>query len=260
MFANFLGRLIIMLAVKEHIVTIPFVPKEYSHIKCHDFRLWHSKDELKSQIQLVIDAGGYAFEYVCSRLKFKNLRSIEICLYHSNHQAVSSLQRQITGNMAMAPYATDKCGLIIVQSATADSINGDLQRMRRILAHEICHLFVREKSGSASVLGDGLKDMKVRPWIDEGLAEYLSWRCIGKENSLSAEDVECIGDLDEADLLLNDFSSDRRVSAFYTATHLVEFYIGELGLLNFFESMTKLSETAELPTFACTATAKSRRA
>ncbi len=231
-------------------MSIPFVPKEYYYIECHDFRLWHSKDELKSQIQLIIDAGVYAFEYVCSKLKFKNLRKIEICLYHSNNQAVSSLNRHITGSMAMAPYSTDKGGLIIVQSATVDPMNGDLQRMRRILAHEICHLFVREKSGSSSVLGDSLKDMKVRPWIDEGLAEYLSWRCIGKKNSILPEDVEYIGDLDEVDLLLNDFSSDRRASAFHTSSRLVEYFIGEFGILNFFESMTDLSAKTELPTTA----------
>ena len=63
---------------------------------------------------------------------------------------------------------TVKGSLIIVQNAMADSMNGDLQRMRRVLAHEICHLFVRGKSCSSSFLGDGLKDMKVRPWIDEG--------------------------------------------------------------------------------------------
>lgn len=231
-------------------MSIPFIPKEYSYIKYHDFRLWHSKDEQKSQIQLIIDAGVYALEYIGSTLKFKNLRNIEICLYHSNHQAVLSLNRQITGSMAMTPYATDKGGLIIVQSATADPINGDLQRMRRILAHEVCHLIVREKSGSSSVLGDGLKNMKVRPWIDEGLAEYLSWRCIGKENSILTKDFECIGDLDEIDLLLNDFSSDRRGAAFQTSNCLVEYFIGELGLLKFFESMPDLSKQTELPTTA----------
>lgn len=229
---------------------IPFLPKEYSSIECHGFRLWHSKDELNSQIQLIADAGAYALEYVCSKLRFKKIRNIEICLYHSNHQAVLSLNRQITGSMAMAPYATDKSGLIIVQSATADPMNGDLQRMRRILAHEICHLFVREKSGSSSVLGDGLKDMKVRPWVDEGLAEYLSWRCIGKENPILRRDFEYIRDLDEVDLFLNDFSSDRRGAAFHTSSCLVEYFIGKIGLLKFFESMADLSKQTELPTTA----------
>jgi len=206
---------------------IPFVPKEYSYIECHGFRLWHSEDECKYQIELIIEAGEYAFDYVCSKLNFKNLRNIEICLYHSNHQAVSSLKRKITGNMAMAPYSTDQGGLVIVQSAASDPMNGDLQRLRRILTHEICHLFVREKSGSSSVLGDGLKDMKVRPWVDEGFAEYLSWRCIGKENSIFQEDAEYIDDLDEVDQLLNDFNSDRRGVAFYTSSRLVEYFIGK---------------------------------
>jgi hypothetical protein len=239
---------------------IPFIPKGYLSIEYDGFRVWHEQNEAKFHIELIIDAASYALDKIRSRLNFKNLRKIEICLYHSNEQAVRSLNRNIPGNMAMAPYSTDKGGLIIVQSATADSMNGNLQRMRRIFAHEICHLFVGEKSGSSSVIGDGLKEMKVRPWLDEGLAEYLSWRCIGKRNPVLDEDLEYIDNLDNVDQLLNDFNSDRRMSAFYTATHLVEFYIRELGLLNFFESMTKLSETTELPTFAFTATAKSRRA
>nr|NJM04599.1 hypothetical protein [Desulfobacula sp.] len=152
--------------------------------------------------------------------------------------------------MAMAPYSTDKCGLIIVQSAVADPMNGDLQRMRRILAHELCHLLVREKSGSSQCLGDGLKDLKVRPCLDEGIAEYLSWRSIGKKNPILDKDFECIENLEEVDCFLNDFSSDKRIQAFYTSTRLVEFYIRELGLLTFFQSMTDLSERSELPTTA----------
>jgi hypothetical protein len=66
--------------------------------------------------------------------------------------------------------------------------------------------------------------------------------------------------LDEVDYFLNDFSSDRRTQAFYTSSCLVELYIRELGLLTFFESMTKLSEIVEPPTFAFTAAAKSRHA
>jgi hypothetical protein len=229
---------------------ILFVPKEYSYIECQGFRLWHSEDELKSQIDLIIEAGEYALDYVRSKLNFKNLRKIEICLYHSNHQAVSSLNRNIAGSMAMAPYSTDHGGLIIVQSSVADPVNGNLQRMRRILAHEICHLFVREKSGSSQCIGDGLKDLKVRPCLDEGLAEYLSWRSIGKMNPIWNENFECIDNLEEVDPLLNDFTSDRRIQAFYTSTRLVEFYIREFGLLTFFDSMADLSKQTELPTTA----------
>jgi hypothetical protein len=167
----------------------------------------------------VTDAASYALDQICDRLRFKNLRRIEICLYHSNEQAVSSLDRRIPGNMAMAPYSTDKGSLIIVQNAMADSMNGDVQRMRHVLAHEICHLFVREKSCSSSFLGNRLKHMKVRPWIDEGLAEYLSWRCIGKRNPILQKSFEYIDNLDEVDRLLNDFDSDKRILAFYTSIY-----------------------------------------
>jgi len=229
---------------------IPFIPKEYSCIECQGFRLWHSEDELKSQIGLIIDAGEYAFEYVRRKLEFQNLRKMEICLYHSNQQAVLSLNRQIPGSMAMAPYSTDKGGLIIVQSAAADPMNGDSQRMRRILAHEFCHLFVREKSGSSQCLGDGLKDLNVRPCLDEGLAEYLSWHSIGERNPILGEDFECIDNFEEVDHSLNDFTSDRRIQAFYTSIILVEFYIREFGLITLFESMTDFSKQPELPTTA----------
>jgi hypothetical protein len=223
-------------------IPIPFIPKEYYCNECNGFRLWHADIDLKSHIKLIIDATSYALGYISDRLRFKNLRKIEICLYHSNCQAISSLSRRIPGNMAMAPFSNDKGGLIIVQNPNADPMNADLTRMRRILAHELCHLFVREKSGSSSCLGDGLKNMKVRPWIDEGLAEYLSWNCVEKSNPIFQEQLEYIDDLDEVDLLLNDFSSDRRMSAFFTSASLVDLFIGEIGLLNFFDSMIKLSE------------------
>ena len=74
------------------------------------------------------------------------------------------------------------------------------------------------------------------------------------------EKFEYIDDLDEVDQLLNDFNSGRRMSAFYTSARLVELIISKVGLLNFFESMTMISETVEIPTFAFTATAKSGRA
>ena len=142
----------------------------------------------------------------------------------------------------------NKGSLIILQNPIADPINGDLQRMRRMLVHEICHLFVREKSGSTAFLGDGLKDMKVRPWVDEGFAEYLSWLCIGKRNPILQKSFRYIDNLDEVDRLLNDFSSDRRTLAFYTSSFLVQSLIEEFGLNNFFESMTKLYEIRHLPT------------
>lgn len=216
---------------------IPFVPKEYSCIECNDFRLWHEKNETKPHIDLIIDAASFALTQLFNKLRFKNKRSIGICLYHSNKQAVSCLDRRIPGNMAMAPYSTDKGGLIIVQNPIADPINGDLLRMRRVLAHEICHLFVREKSGSKSFLGDGLKDMQIRPWLDEGFAEYLSWLCIGKRNPILHESWECIENLDEVDRFLNDLSSEKRELAFYTSSCHVQYLIGEFGIINFFESM-----------------------
>jgi hypothetical protein len=245
--------------VKESKMPIPFIPKEYTCNECNGFRLWHADNELKSHIELIIDAASYALDYASDSLKFKSLRKIEICVYHSNDQAVSSLSRRIPGNMAMAPFSNDKGSLIIVQNPLADPMNGDLIRMRRILAHEICHLFVREKSGSSSCLGDGLKNMKVRPWIDEGLAEYLSWNCVEKSNPIFQEQFEYIEDLNEVDLLLNDFGSDRRMSAFFTSASLVGLLIGELGLLNFFDSMIKLSEAKELPKISIQRIAKGTR-
>ncbi len=239
-------------------MTIPFVPKAYAFIECHRFRLWHAKEERKSDIDLIMDAAAFALDYARDRLRFQHLRKIEICLYHSNEQAIVALNRTVPGNMAMAPYSLDNGSLVIVQNSRADPMNGDSQRMRRILAHEICHLFVREKSGSSTFLGDGLKQMKVRPCLDEGLAEHLSWCCIGKENPILHMDFEYNDDLDMVDRLLNDFDSDRRMAAFYTSVYLVEFLIGKLGLLNFFESMTRLSETVELPAPAIPAIAKMR--
>ncbi len=240
-------------------MTIPLVPKEYSCIECNDFRLWHEKNETKTNIDLIIDSASYALAQLFTKLRFKNRRRIDICLYHSNEQAVSCLDRRIPGNMAMAPYSTDKGSLIIVQNAIADPMNADPERMRRIFAHEICHLFVREKSGSTAFLGDGLKDMRVRPWLDEGLAEYLSWLCIGKSNPMLQDSCEYIDNLDDVDRFLNDFTSDKRKLAFYTSSCHVQSLVEEFGINNIFESMTKQSEKGYLPATAFKAPAKSRR-
>lgn len=100
--------------------------------------------------------------------------------------------------------------------------------------------------------------MKVRPWIDEGFAEYLSWLCIGKINPMLQESFECIDNLDEVDRLLNDFCSDKRTLAFYTSSRHVQSLIEEFGIITFFESMTEISGNGHLLTSAFTATAKSR--
>jgi hypothetical protein len=41
------------------------------------------------------------------------------------------------------------------------------------------HIFVRESTEAEVILGDGLRDLAVRPWLDEGLAEVLAWRSVG---------------------------------------------------------------------------------
>lgn len=110
-------------------------------------------------------------------------------------------------------------------------MNADHERMRRIFVHELCHLFVRESTGGEVIQGDGLSDLAVRPWLDEGLAEVLSWRGVGARRTfvVNQRDGAEAWPVAELDKHLAALSSNLRGAAVDVATRRVAALIGKVS-------------------------------
>ena len=96
-----------------------------------------------------------------------------------------------------------------------------------------------DKPGEYDVLANCL--------TEKGAVMYGTEWCSHCQNQKKSfgKSFEYIDNLDEVDRLLNDLDSDKRILAFYTSIYLVESLINEPGLVNFFESMTKLSQSGQ---------------
>jgi hypothetical protein len=222
---------------------IPFVPANYRRCSCDDYDLWHHWDEPPEHLGFIKDALGFSIEWLSEALRFQSERPLHVCLYHHNDQAVASLQREVPANMAMAPCSTRQAAVITIQSPCAHPLNADHERMRRIFVHELCHLFVRESTEAEVILGDGLRDLAVRPWLDEGLAEVLSWRAVGARppfvrNQRDGAEAWLVAELDKH---LSTLSSNLRGAAFDEATRRVAALIDRQGLQSTFRNLVSLS-------------------
>jgi len=91
--------------------------------------------------------------------------------------------------------------------------------MRRIVAHELAHLWILEATSSQKTLGDGNRDLRVSSWLNEGIYESVGLAAIED----TAKAVACrewfhglrepvrFGELSE---ILDGLDSDRRSWAF----------------------------------------------
>ncbi|HEX6838937.1 MAG TPA: hypothetical protein VF334_20300 [Polyangia bacterium] len=97
-------------------------------------------------------------------------RALHVVAYASNEEACRALDRRVPATMLLAPLHTSTLALVALQAPSVDPRNGDVQRMRRLLCHELAHVLVAERTGSVKRLGDGNRGMRVSSWVDEGLA------------------------------------------------------------------------------------------
>jgi len=152
---------------------VPYIPAGYRCSPTQIGRLWTNPEEPcghRGRLERWIDE---AYEVVTSSLGSPMTRSIHVCCYHDNEQARRSLDRQISSSMALAPFSSSTAGLVVVQSESANPANGDARRMRRIVAHELAHLWIPEAMSSQKTLGDGNRDLRVSSWLNEGIAESV---------------------------------------------------------------------------------------
>jgi hypothetical protein len=158
---------------------IPFIPERYVRRECAGFGLWSSPEESPLDLDFLADVVLHARTWLEDVLAFVPKRSLHICVCANNQTARASLDRPVPANMATAAFTSREASLVVVQSRRAHPSNGDGERMRRVLVYELCHVFARERTGSRQVLGDGKRDLRIRPWLDEGFAEVLSLMAVG---------------------------------------------------------------------------------
>jgi hypothetical protein len=85
-------------------------------------------------------------------------RRLHLCCYATNREARDALEREVSPDMALAPFSGDAESVIVVQSPRSSPRNADEPRLLRLIAHEISHQLVAEVTGSRKRLGDSNRD------------------------------------------------------------------------------------------------------
>jgi hypothetical protein len=152
-----------------------YIPDHYLSTKINNQWVLHrSPFEKENQA----DFTRLVFEEAVSLLQevFPSIQdvAINLCIYHTLHDGMYSLQRKIKKTHLLTPYCVEQEALIVCFSAVLDKKNTDKNRMLRHFIHELTHVVITVNSSSSRVLGDRLKLLNVPVWFDEGLAEYLA--------------------------------------------------------------------------------------
>jgi hypothetical protein len=143
--------------------------------------------------------------------------------------------------MLLAPFQSATDSVIAVQSASADPLNADLERMRRLLAHEVAHVAVALQTKSEKRLGDGNRSMRVRPWVNEGFACVVAAIAVNRVELLERQVARAVEtSIDDLDAALDDLSDERRGNAFAIATARVWSAVQARGLGHVFRSLDQL--------------------
>lgn len=205
---------------------IPYIPEAYHVRKEDEFQIWYSPTENKPVIIYLKDLLQDSLNHIKELLKYSLKRKLHLCLFKTNQEAKESLKRDIPPTMLMAPFSSELDILIICQSENPHLQSRSIT-FKRHLIHEIIHAFVYDYSDSKKILGDGNKEMKVPTWFNEGLAECVSHKMIGKE--IIVKPLVSIDELNSIDAYLNDLNNPGRELAFVQATGLVESFIKQDG-------------------------------
>jgi hypothetical protein len=148
-----------------------YVPRGYRSAQHAEFWLHAAPDEDPHYLAFLAQTVAVALCRVCAALSWAPGRCLHVCCYASSVEAQQALNRRIPPTMAMAPFCDEDQALVVLHSVRCDVKNADPQRMLRLLAHEITHQFIAERTGSIKRLGDGQAGMHVSSWLNEGLAE-----------------------------------------------------------------------------------------
>ncbi len=202
--------------------------------------LWHDKQEEYQHIETIYPVIQKVIIKIESLLEFTPERELHFCMYSSNKDAQNQLNRPINRTMLMAPLSSPDKSLIVLQSPAVDQWNGDINRMNRHIAHEVCHQFINEKSSSQKSLGDNNANLNTPPWFNEGLAEVISH----KVANIPIKRFDIPGDVD-FELLdedLENLFADIRTHAFGIATSIVNHLIQFHGVKYIFDNCMQIKK------------------
>ena len=104
-------------------------------------------------------------------------------------------------------YCIEKRALIICFSPNLHFQNRNQTRMLRHLLHELIHIVITVESKSKRKLGDKLINLKVPVWLDEGLAEYVTYLILKKEK-LITQSMEYRNQSQSQNILISVFCSN----------------------------------------------------
>jgi hypothetical protein len=159
-----------------------YVPAEYRATIRDAITLWSCDGTEPALAPLLVEARRAIENLLEHRLE----RSLHAVMYATHDEACRALDRQVAPTGLLAPLHTPELALIAWQSPVADPRNGDPERMRRHLAHELAHVFTAERTGSVKSLGDGDRGMRIAPWIDEGFAVVVAATVTDKPDLIDA--------------------------------------------------------------------------
>jgi len=226
---------------------LPYVPDDHDCLRHGDAWLHFSSHETDSSRAFVRSLCTVAIRRVVEILDYSPEREIHVCCYHGSQQARASLERQIPPTMAMAPFSSAERGLIVIHSPDLDPMNADESRMTRLLAHELVHLLVAERSQSTKLLGDANENMRVSAWLNEGLAEAVGFRVIAADGRLAAirkafHDSQSFHEFGALSQWLDDLDDRRRSLAFAHATAAVDLLCQWHGIRAVFQQLPTIEK------------------
>lgn len=204
---------------------IDYVPESYRFVELANATLWTSTGCAASvALDPIRDLLPRSIDDVRMLVDFVPARRLHVVIYASASDARRALDRNVEPTFLLAPLHTETHALIALHSPEADARNGDLCRMHRHLCHEVAHVLNAERSGSRKRLGDGNAEMRIRPWVDEGISE-----CAAAVVAARADIVQralCVAtqfemSFDEADAVFTDLASPDRARAAALATSTV---------------------------------------
>jgi hypothetical protein len=163
---------------------------------------------------------------------------LHVVVYHSNATARVTLDRVVPASMLLVPWQTSSAAVVAVQSVAAHVVNGDVDRMRRKLAHEFAHVAAALRTGSEKCLGDGDRSMRILSWVNEGFACVVSAVVCDRTDLLDREAAhEALPPTTDLNIALSDLNHAHRSAAFAVATARVWRAVRKYGLRRVFGTL-----------------------
>lgn len=215
---------------------LAYVPSHYQPRLVGGAVLW-SRDGADAPAATIVPDAIRAIERL---LAYRLQRAVHVVVYGSNAEACRALDRPIAPTMLLAPLHTPALALVALQAPSVDPRNGDAQRMRRHLCHELGHLFAAERTGSVKRLGDGNRGLRLASWVDEGFAENVAAAAAQRPDIIDAALQRAATATPSEERLVaafDDLGSPDRDAAFAIATARIWRAVQAHGLRCVFDSL-----------------------